>query len=96
MLNVLLGSNLGLGLLLEVHLHRLYFLVTSSGFVCRIFQGADLGLCVPRQLHLLDLQEMLSLVALCSLLIFCCGLRLWCSTDHPALCPSDNMGRTAH
>lgn len=55
MLNVLLGSNLGLGLFLEVQFHRLYFLVTSSGFVGRIFQGADLGLCVPRQLHLLDL-----------------------------------------
>ena len=74
MLNVLLGSNLGLGLLLEVQLHRLYLLITSSRFVCRIFQGADLGLGVPRQLHLLDLQEVLSLVDTNSLLIFCCGL----------------------
>jgi len=74
MLNVLLGSNFGLGLLLEVQLHRLYFLVTSSGFVGRIFQRADLGLRVPRQLHLLDLQEVLSLVASCSLLMFRCGL----------------------
>ena len=84
MLNVLLGCNLGLGLLLEVQLHRLYFLVTSSGFVGRIFQRADLGLRVPRQLHLLDLQKVLSLMASCSLLIFCCGL---CPTDHPALYP---------
>jgi hypothetical protein len=42
--------------------------------VGRIFQRADLGLCVPRQLHLLDLQEVLSLVASCSLLMFRCGL----------------------
>jgi hypothetical protein len=58
MFNVLLGCNLGLGLVLEIKLHRLYFLVTSSRFVGRIVQGTDLGLCVPRQLYLLDLKEM--------------------------------------
>lgn len=91
MLNVLLGCNLWLGLLFEIKFHRLYFLVTSSGFVGRIFQGSDLGLGVPRQFHLLDLKEVPHIsVCLCSFLIFCCGLCLGCLTDHPALYPDVN------
>jgi hypothetical protein len=93
MFHVFLGSNLGLGLLLEIKLHRLYFLVTSSGFVGRIFQRADLGLCVPRQLHLLDLKEF----PVISGFVQPSGLLLRSvPSDHLALYPNDNMGQTAH
>jgi hypothetical protein len=90
MLNVLLGSNLGLGFVFEIKLHGLDLLVTSSGFMGRIFQGADLGLCVPRQLYLLDLKEMPVLVASLQHSVFCCGLCFTYRIDHPALYLNDN------
>lgn len=56
-LYVLLGSDLRLGLLFEIQFHCLYLLVASARFVGRVFQGPDLGLGIPRQLHLLDLKQ---------------------------------------
>jgi hypothetical protein len=55
MFHIVLGSNFGFRLLLEIKFHRLYLLVASTRFVGCIFQGANLGFGIPRQFDLLNL-----------------------------------------
>lgn len=53
--HVVLGADFRFGLVLEVELDRLYLLVSPAWFVGCVFQGPDLGLCIPDKLFLLYL-----------------------------------------
>lgn len=50
MLYIVLGVDLGFGLVLEVHLQCLDLFVTPTRLVCRIVQRADFRLGIPLQL----------------------------------------------